>query len=147
MVQITPDYAERVYAGVLGKVIGVYLGRPFEGWSYERIQQRLGDIEYYVHDKLDVPLIVTDDDIAGTFTFIRALEDHGTNPDISPKDIGESWLNYLIKGRSVLWWGGLGQSTEHRLPASRQRYRRTDEWVNGNEWAGGCGANWRANIH
>ena len=113
MVQITPDYAERVYAGVLGKVIGVYLGRPFEGWSYERIQQRLGDIEYYVHDKLDVPLIVTDDDIAGTFTFIRALEDHGTNPDISPKDIGESWLNYLIKGRSVLWWGGLSQSTEH----------------------------------
>lgn len=113
MVKITPDYAERVYAGVLGKVIGVYLGRPFEGWSYEMIQKRLGDIEYYVHDKLDVPLIVTDDDIAGTFTFIRALEDHGTNPDISPKDIGDSWLNYLIKNRSVLWWGGLGQSTEH----------------------------------
>ena len=113
MVQITSDYAERVYAGVLGKVIGVYLGRPFEGWSYEMIQKRLGDIEYYVHDKLDVPLIVTDDDIAGTFTFIRALEDHGTNPDISPKDIGDSWLNYLIKNRSVLWWGGLGQSTEH----------------------------------
>ena len=113
MVQITPDYAERVYAGVLGKVIGVYLGRPFEGWSYERIQQRLGDIEYYVPDKLAVPLIVPADDIAGKFTFIRSLEDHGTNPDISPKDIGESWLNYLIKGRSVLWWGGLGQSTEH----------------------------------
>ena len=113
MVQITSDYAERVYAGVLGKVIGVYLGRPFEGWSYEMIQKRLGDIEYYVHDKLDVPLIVTDDDIAGTFTFIRALEDHGTNPDIRAKDIGDSWLNYLIKNRSVLWWGGLGQSTEH----------------------------------
>ena len=31
------DYAERVYAGVLGKMIGVYLGRPFEGWNYERI--------------------------------------------------------------------------------------------------------------
>ena len=113
MVKITSDYAERVYAGVLGKVIGVYLGRPFEGWSYEMIQKRLGDIEYYVHDKLDVPLIVTDDDIAGTFTFIRALEDHGTNPNISPKEIGDSWLNYLIKNRSVLWWGGLGQSTEH----------------------------------
>ena len=25
------DYVERVYAGVLGKAIGVYLGRPFEG--------------------------------------------------------------------------------------------------------------------
>ena len=31
------DYTERVYAGVLGKIVGVYLGRPFEGWSYERI--------------------------------------------------------------------------------------------------------------
>ena len=48
------DYAERVYAGVLGKVIGVYLGRPFEGWSYERIQSELGDIEGYVHNKLGV---------------------------------------------------------------------------------------------
>ena len=25
------DYAERVYAGVLGKTIGVYLGRPLKG--------------------------------------------------------------------------------------------------------------------
>ena len=38
------DYAERVYAGVLGKSIGVYLGRPFEGWTYDRIQEKLGDI-------------------------------------------------------------------------------------------------------
>ena len=27
---IPNDYEERVYAGVLGKIIGVYLGRPFE---------------------------------------------------------------------------------------------------------------------
>ena len=113
MSMLIADYADRVYAGVLGKVIGVYLGRPFEGWSYERIQKRLGDIEYYVHDQLNVPLIVTDDDIAGTFTFIRALEDHGTNPNISAREIGQSWLNYLIKERSVLWWGGMGNSTEH----------------------------------
>lgn len=113
MKTLTEDYADRVYAGVLGKVIGVYLGRPFEGWTYERIQEKLGDVEYYVHDKLDVPLIVTDDDIAGTFTFIRALEDHGTNPNISAKEVGDTWLNYLIKDRSVLWWGGLGNSTEH----------------------------------
>ena len=67
-VPLPNDYAERVYAGVLGKVIGVYLGRPFEGWTYEKIQEQLGDIEYYVHNKLNVPLIVTDDDISGTFT-------------------------------------------------------------------------------
>jgi ADP-ribosylglycohydrolase len=107
------DYADRVYAGVLGKVIGVYLGRPFEGWSYDRIQKNLGDIEYYVHDRLDVPLIVTDDDISGTFTFLRALEDHGNRRDLTPREVGESWLNYLIRERTILWWGGLGNSTEH----------------------------------
>ena len=74
---LPPDYLERVYAGVLGKIIGVYLGRPFEGWSYEAISERLGEINYYVHDRLNVPLIVTDDDISGTFTFVRALEDYG----------------------------------------------------------------------
>ena len=110
---IPADYAERVYAGVLGKSIGVYLGRPFEGWTYERIQEQLGDINYYVHDKLDVPLIVTDDDISGTFTFIRALDDFNANPKISAKHIGHSWLNYIIEKRSILWWGGMGNSTEH----------------------------------
>ncbi len=30
---VPSDYLERVYAGVLGKIIGVYLGRPVEMWS------------------------------------------------------------------------------------------------------------------
>ncbi|MYD42687.1 MAG: ADP-ribosylglycohydrolase family protein [Gammaproteobacteria bacterium] len=107
------DYAERVYAGVVGKIIGVYLGRPFEGWTNQRIEEQLGEIDYYVHDKVGVPLIVTDDDISGTFTFIRALEDYDYDPQLAPKQIGQTWLNYLIEGRSVLWWGGLGNSTEH----------------------------------
>jgi ADP-ribosylglycohydrolase len=64
------DYINRAYAGVLGKIIGVYLGRPFEGWTYDRIMAELGEVNYYVHEKLKVPLIVTDDDIAGTFTFL-----------------------------------------------------------------------------
>ncbi|NCF65186.1 MAG: ADP-ribosylglycohydrolase family protein [Chloroflexi bacterium] len=110
---IPTDYVERVYAGVLGKLIGVYLGRPFEGWSYDLIMEQLGEINYYVHEKLGVPLIVTDDDISGTFSFLRALPDYGHNPDITPAQIGQTWLNYLIEERTVLWWGGLGNSTEH----------------------------------
>ena len=43
--QIPNDYLERVYAGVLGKLVGVYLGRPFEGWTYQRIMKELGPIE------------------------------------------------------------------------------------------------------
>ena len=111
--QLPQDYAERVYAGVLGKIIGVYLGRPFEGWEYARIERELGEITDYVHERFGVPLIVTDDDISGTFTFIRALEDFAGGADLSAADIGRTWLNYLIEERTVLWWGGLGNSTEH----------------------------------
>jgi len=107
------DYIERVYAGVLGKIIGVYLGRPFEGWTYDRIMAELGEIWYYVHEKRHVPLIVTDDDISGTFTFLRALDDYASGRKITPAQIGQTWMNYLIEEQSVLWWGGLGNSTEH----------------------------------
>lgn len=110
---IPNDYAERVYAGVLGKLIGVYLGRPFEGWSYDRIMAELGEITYYVHKRLGRPLIVTDDDISGTFTFLRALPDYGTTRDLTPAQIGQTWLNYIIERRTILWWGGMGNSTEH----------------------------------
>ena len=110
---IPTDYTERVYAGVLGKLIGVYLGRPFEGWSYEVLNEQFGEINYYVHEHLDVPLIVTDDDISGTFTFLRALSDYGNSRAISAAQIGQSWLNYIIEERTILWWGGMGNSTEH----------------------------------
>ena len=81
---IPPDYEERVYAGVLGKIIGVYLG-----WPYDRIVEELGEIWYYVHQREDVPLrnhrlVVTDDDITGTFTFLRALPDYGNSLDLTP---------------------------------------------------------------
>ena len=113
-----PDYAERVYAGVLGKIIGVYLGRPFEGWTHEQIMANLGEIKYYVNDRRDMllrnhHLIVTDDDISGTFTFLRALPDYNNSLDLTPAQIGQTWLNYIIENRTVLWWGGLGNSTEH----------------------------------
>ncbi len=107
------DYLERVYAGVLGKIVGVYLGRPFEGWTYEKIIAELGEVSYYVHNKLNKPLVVTDDDISGTFTFLRALPDHGNRPDLTPEEIGRTWLNYLIERKTILWWGGIGNSTEH----------------------------------
>jgi ADP-ribosylglycohydrolase len=115
---IPDDYAERVYAGVLGKLIGVYLGRPFEGWTYERIMQELGPINFYVNERHDVALrshhlVVTDDDISGTFAFPRALADCGFPARITSRQIGNGWLNYIVEDRSILWWGGLGNSTEH----------------------------------
>jgi ADP-ribosylglycohydrolase len=97
----------------LGKIIGVYLGRPVEGWPYEKIKAQFGEIPYYVNDDLKTPLVIPDDDISGTFTFIRALEDSRCDPAISSGVIGEAWLNYIIENKTILWWGGLSRSTEH----------------------------------
>lgn len=113
MNNLPADYEERVYAGVLGKIIGVYLGRPFEQWTNRKIEDELGEINYYVHEKRGVPLVVSDDDISGTFTFLRALPDHLLSYGISAEQIGKTWLNYLIEKRTILWWGGMGVSTEH----------------------------------
>ena len=112
------DYDERVYAGVLGKIIGVYLGRPFEGWTYDRILRDLGEITGYVNHRTDLPLnnhllVVTDDDISGTLVFPRVLDDVAITGELDPRAVGRTWLNELIPHRTVLWWGGLGNSTEH----------------------------------
>ncbi|MGH2561198.1 MAG: ADP-ribosylglycohydrolase family protein, partial [Thermomicrobiales bacterium] len=107
------DYLARTYAGVLGKMIGVYLGRPFEFWLHERIEAELGEVWYYLHERFNLPLVVTDDDLSGTFTFLRALPDYGNDAGITAEQIGQTWLNYIIEGRTVLWWGGLGNSAEH----------------------------------
>lgn len=107
------DYAERTYAGILGKIIGVYLGRPVEHMTYDQIMTCLGEITYYVSERRGFPLVMTDDDISGTLTFVRALTDHGIRRDLTAREIGHTWLNYIIENRTILWWGGLGNSTEH----------------------------------
>lgn len=111
--KVPTDYDERVYAGVLGKMIGVYMGRPIEQWSHERIENEVGEVWYYPNEMLGKPLIVADDDLSGTFTFLRALSDHGVTPDLTAGAIGKTWINYLVENRTVLWWGGVGVSTEH----------------------------------
>jgi ADP-ribosylglycohydrolase len=107
------DYAERVYAGVLGKLIGVYLGRPIETWSFERIAAEVGDVDRYLDYLHGGPLVVPDDDVSGTFTFLRALEDEGYSRDLTSEQIGNNWLNYAIERKSIFAWGGVGNMTEH----------------------------------
>ena len=96
-------YENNIYAGVLGKILGVYLGRPVEGWGYEKIRDTFGEIRYYVHEKVGVPLIVADDDISGTFAFFRAIADHGSQKNTPAKAFGDTWLNYIIENKTILW--------------------------------------------
>ena len=69
------QYENQIYAGVLGKILGVYLGRPVEGWSYQKIQDTFGEVSYYVHNKVGVPLIVADDDISVKGFNVRTTKD------------------------------------------------------------------------
>ncbi len=107
------DYEQQVYAGVLGKVIGVYMGRPIEGWRKKDIIAHWGLVDRYVAADRGFPLVVPDDDISGTLTFIRALEDSGLYADTPEDFFGKSWLNYLIEDKTILWWGGLGVAANH----------------------------------
>lgn len=107
------EYEKKVYAAVLGKVAGVYFGRPIEGWSKEKIEEKFGFVDRYVAADQNVPLIVADDDISGTLTFIRALADSGLYEKTPADFFGDNWLNYLLEEKTVLWWGGMCRSTEH----------------------------------
>ena len=107
------DYREQIYAGVLGKLIGVYMGRPVEGWPYAKIREQFDFIDRFVAEETGAPFIVPDDDISGTFVFWRALEDNGYPKDITAQQIGNAWLNYIVEDKTILWWGGLARSTEH----------------------------------
>lgn len=104
-------YEERVYAGLLGKLVGVYLGRPVEGWPYPDIRERFGLVDRFVNGELGLPLIVADDDISGTLAFARVVEDNGGA--VTAAAAGETWLDYIVEDRTILWWGGYGRSTEH----------------------------------
>ena len=109
-----PDYEKQVYAAVLGKTIGVYMGRPFEGWWKRSIEPKWGSIDRYVNEDVGKPLVVADDDISGTFTFVKALADWAGDPRaVDPAFFGETWRNYLIENLTILWWGGVSLSTEH----------------------------------
>src|ERR1700678_1326165 len=44
-------FAEKTYAGVWGKLCGVYLGRTLEVWTYGAIRKRFNEVDYYVAEQ------------------------------------------------------------------------------------------------
>ena len=108
--EIREDYLEKVYAGWLGKIIGIRLGAPTESMTYETIQNLFGAPEEYV---VDYQRFAADDDSNGPLFFIRALEDSGKWEKITPQDVAEALLNYVPCEHGFFWWGGYGVSTEH----------------------------------
>ncbi|GKX28413.1 hypothetical protein SH1V18_08930 [Vallitalea longa] len=105
------NYIEKTYAGWLGKIIGIRLGSPIEGWTYELIKKTYGEISDYLVDYKDY---AADDDSNGPLFFIRAIIDYPYGIDeITEKEMGYTWLNYAPENHGFFWWGGYGISTEH----------------------------------
>ncbi|MBI5034716.1 MAG: ADP-ribosylglycohydrolase family protein [Chloroflexi bacterium] len=110
MTTLPRDYGERVYAGWLGKCIGVRLGAPVENWTAKEIADNLGEVTDFLPLSSGI-IFKPDDDTAMPMVLIRALDDFGVN--LTAAQIGETMLNYLADQRGTIWWGGYGVSTEH----------------------------------
>ena len=109
--RIDDDYFQKTYAGWLGKNIGIRLGSPIEGWSYDRIRETYGEIRGYLVDYADY---AADDDSNGPAFFVRALIDYPHRIDeIGPREMARTCLNYVPDHHGFFWWGGYGVSTEH----------------------------------
>lgn len=104
------EYIEKIYAGWLAKIIGIRLGAPIEGWTYEKIKNIYGEISDY---PVDYREFAADDDSNGPLFFLRALEDGRHGFDLKAQDVGEALLNYAPFEHGFFWWGGYGISTEH----------------------------------
>lgn len=103
---------ERIYSGFIGMNVGIRLGAPVEpvAWDFQRIAQLCGDIRGYVRDYKN---FAADDDVNGPVYFLRGLLDNGVHNELTPRAVGEAWLNYARDGIGLYWWGGQGVSTEH----------------------------------
>ncbi len=104
------EYIEKIYAGWLAKIIGVRLGAPIEGWTYEKIKNIYGELDHYPVDYRD---FAADDDSNGPLFFLKALEDSRNGYDLEAQDVAEALLNYAPFEHGFFWWGGYGISTEH----------------------------------
>ncbi len=108
--KLPENYMERVYAGWMGKVIGIRLGAAIEGWTYEKIQRVFGELWDYPAQYKN---FAADDDSNGPVFFVRALEDCKDLNKFSAQDVAEALLNYAPFEHGFFWWGGYGISTEH----------------------------------
>ena len=104
------ETVEKIYAGWLGKTIGVIHGSPIEGFWYGRIKETYGEIKDYLVKYEDY---ASDDDLNGPLFFLKGMDDSGHGQDTKAQDVANALLNYAPYEHSFFWWGGYGRSTEH----------------------------------
>lgn len=101
------EYLYKVYSSWLGKIIGIRLGAPVEGFDYQKIEDTYHGKHGYL---VDYGIFAADDDSNGPLFFVRTLLD---KKNITSEDIGNAFLNYIQEYSGFFWWGGVGVSSEH----------------------------------
>ena len=125
------SWAERVYAGVLGKIIGVYLGRPFEQWTHADIEERARR-DHRLRDRSPGDRARQARQPAHRHrrrhlrhVHLPARARGLRHADLTTEQIGQTWLNYIIEERSTHLVGRRRHvGGAHRLPSPEGRIRR-----------------------
>ena len=116
--QLSEKTIEQIYAGWLGKIIGIRLGAPVENWTAEKIAEVYGEIWDY---PVDYNIFAADDDSNGPVFFVRSLKDSGHGAELTAQDVADALLNYAPCEHGFFWWGGYGVSTEHTAYLNLQK--------------------------
>ena len=101
---------EKIYCGLIGKIIGVRYGSLVEMWDSEQIREKFSNVDGYFQEYHDY---AADDDLNGPIFFYRALKDCKDYSKYGYKDLALCWLNYVPYLHGFYWWGGYGVSEEH----------------------------------
>ena len=100
---------EKIYGSWLGKLIGIRLGAPIEGWTGPEVRATYAPVRGYV---TDYGQFAADDDSNGPLFFVRVMEDH-TLDNVTAEAMGDNLLNVVSALHGFFWWGGPGIATEH----------------------------------
>ena len=76
MAELKKEWIEKIYAGWLAKIIGIRLGAPVEGWTYEQIKSVYGKCGDY---PVDYKRFAADDDSNAVLS-ARAGREYGKRP-------------------------------------------------------------------
>ncbi|MDR3319280.1 MAG: ADP-ribosylglycohydrolase family protein [Clostridiales bacterium] len=109
MIKKDDGIIEKIYAGWLGKLIGVRSGAPIEMWTAEEIAAKYGVLDGYPEDYKNFG---ADDDSNGNIYALRTFYDNDC-AKLASADFGRNILNNAPFEHGYFWWGGYGVSEEH----------------------------------
>ncbi|MFV0379238.1 MAG: ADP-ribosylglycohydrolase family protein [Anaerorhabdus sp.] len=85
---------KKMYSGWLSQIIGGAFGTAMEGYTTNKIKEKLGDVRDYIREPNTF-----NDDITFEIAFLEAFLEKGC--DITSKDVALSWVGYVPTGWSA----------------------------------------------